>query len=169
MIRTIFVHGSLRKANNKRRSFMLNVDNQNQLFAAMRARSAELNLALRKHDLLAIWTTDEAGEDVQPIAQGFNFGTAPIIHICPHTEGAYGSEAILIWAVVAAVVISVATTMLMSHMNTNSNGSGGGKSTMFNGITNTTDQGGAIPIPYGKRLIIGSTIIASDEDYVNLI
>jgi predicted phage tail protein len=167
MLRKIFIHGSLKKASHIS-EMTLDVDQQNQLFAALRARSTRLDLALRKHREIAIWTTDIYGENAEPVEQGFNFGKAPHIHICPHTEGS-AFIPLVVWAVVAAVVVSVATSMLMAHTTSGANGAGGSKSTMFNGIQNGTDQGGAIPIVQGKRVLVGSTIIASAEDYVNLI
>ena len=151
-------------------SFNLDVDDQHQLFAALRARSTKIDMALRKLGSVALVETDENETKAEAIDDGFRFGDkAETIHVVPHTEGAIVGVPLIVWAIAAAVVVSIATSMLMAHMNTNPNGAGGSKSTMFNGPVNSTDQGGPIPIVYGKRVLIGSTIIASDEDYVNIL
>jgi predicted phage tail protein len=170
VLRQIVLHGSLEKATGES-TISLDVDQQNQLFAALRARSTKCDMALRKYNEVSMWTTDADGTG-DCLIQGMGFGNAQQVHICPHTEGAYipGASELVVYVIIAAVIVIGAVAIsLLSHMQTNSNGAGGGKSTMFNGITNSTDQGGAIPIIYGKRVLVGSTIIGADESYVNLL
>jgi predicted phage tail protein len=168
MIRNIKLHGSLAKAADEV-EFHFDVDTQHELFAAFRAHSSKLDMALRKAGTVSLIATDANGEDARSIHDGFRFGdTAATIDVVAHTEGAYFIIPYL-WYIAVAIVVSVATTMLMSHIQTNSNGSGGSKDTIFNGATNSTDQGGPIPVIYGKKCLVGSTIIAADESFFNTV
>jgi predicted phage tail protein len=169
MIRNIKLHGSLAKAADEV-EMKLDVDTQHELFAALRARSSKLDMALRKAGNVALIATDVDGEDARSIRDGFRFGDkAANIAVVAQTEGAYFIPAIVWWAVAIMAVVQVATTMLMSHVQTNANGSGGAKDTIFNGATNSTDQGGPIPVIYGKKCLVGSTIIAADESFFNTV
>lgn len=168
MLRQIHLIGSLAKAAG-RTDFNLDVDNQNQLLAALRSQNQKLDMSLRGR-AVGIIKSDENDKDLVPVEPGFNFGKAKKIHVGVDTEGADPtgiSETALIIALVA-VAASIAILMTMK-VKTNTNGSGGARSTMFNGAVNTVDQGGAIPVVYGKKVLVGSQIIAVGERYFNTV
>jgi predicted phage tail protein len=170
MLRTIKLYGSLEKvAGNSTLSF--DCDNQQQLFAFFRSFSPAMNLAVRSK-LIGLVGSDENDENLEGIRSGFSFGEkAKTIHVLPMTEGAqyvwaYIAEYVY-QALIVAAVSYIVTRLTMSSINTNPNGPGGKRSTMFNGPVNSTDQGGAIPIICGKKYLVGSTIMAADETYSN--
>lgn len=171
MLRAIKLHGSLDKVVEVS-EFDLDVNTQAELFAALKARSSKLDMALRHAGEVALVSTNLQNEELTVIEPGFSFGsTAAKIHLFPPIEGGWVAYPILtaIVTAIAAAVISYGLTMLLNHMKTNSNGSGGAKSTMFNGPVNSTDQGGPIPIIYGKKVLVGSTVISVAEDYYNTV
>lgn len=96
----------------------------------------------------------------------------PDIHVVPEVEGAIVIPLAWYWVVAIYVAVAVATSYIAAslarHMNSGSNGPGGPQSTMFNGPQNSTDQGGPIPIIYGKQCLVGSTVMATDTDYFNI-
>jgi len=165
MIRDIRVYGTLEKVAG-RKAFRFDCDNQHQLFAGLKAQYPELEMTLRQLKTFSIVSTESDEEkDPKVIEDGFSFSDkSKVIHICPSTEGAWWYVIVLI----ASIVISYAITRLtMPSMNHSS--SGGSRSTMFNGPVTQTDQGGPIPIIYGKKVLTGSTLIAADEDYYNTV
>jgi predicted phage tail protein len=168
MIRTIKLYGALEKAASKS-EYELNVDTQQQLWAALRSKSQKLDIALRRNKV-CIAATDKDGNKAKAIHQGFSFSpAAEVLHIVAHTEGAAVAGIWLVVEMIAvAVVVSVVSSMLISTM-TNKHSSGGQRSTMFNGPINSTEQGGPIPIVYGLKCLVGSTIISVDEDYYNTV
>lgn len=165
MVRDIKLYGSLAKAADGK-SFRFDCNNQHELLAGLKAQCPQLDMALRSTGSVSIvWTKDDEQVDPRNIEDGFRFSDeAKVIHISPATEGAWWYVIVII----ASVVISYAVTRLTMPHNSNSN-SGGGRSTMFNGAVNSTSQGGPIPIIYGKKVLVGSTIMGADEDYYNTV
>jgi predicted phage tail protein len=166
MIRNIRLYGSLAKVA-KQNEFRFDCDNQHQLFAGLKAMCPELDLTLRQLKTFSIVST-ESDDEVEPktVYENFQFGkNAKYIHVCPSTEGAWW----YVFIAIAMAVLSYAVTRLTMPDTNHNNGAGSGRSTMFNGPTNQTDQGGPIPIIYGKKVLVGSTIIAADADYYNTI
>jgi predicted phage tail protein len=165
VIRNIKLHGSLAKAAGVS-DFRLDVNTQHELFLALKAQGPDVDMAMRRAGAVHIVQTGDNDENPAAVEDGFQFSSkAKNLHVAASTEGAWN---FVIYAVIA-LVVSYVTTKLMTHLQTNSNGSGGAKDTMFNGPANTTDQGGPIPIIYGKKVLVGSTIISSDEDYYNIV
>jgi predicted phage tail protein len=169
MIRNIKLYGALKKAT-EHPDFRLDVDNEQHLIAALRSQCNSLDLAVRSGPL-AIVASDASGKTLK-LDEGFNYGKdVDTLHIVLHSEGGYGSEVLI--AIEVAVIVSAAsiiiTRLLTKGLSTNPNGSGGAKSTMFNGAVNSTDQGGPIPQIYGKKVLVGTTIIAADEDSFNTV
>lgn len=166
MIRDIKLYGTLEKIAGQK-SYRFDCDNQTQLFAGLRAQCPELDVPMRSMQTFSLVAT-ESHEETNPtqIQDGFRFSNkAKVIHVAPSTEGAWWY---VIWFLVIAIVSYAITRLTMPHLGGNNN-AGGSRSTMFNGPTNATDQGGPIPIIYGKKVLVGSTIIAVDEDYSNLV
>lgn len=169
MIRNIKLYGGLKKAT-EHPEFRCDVDTPQHLLAALRGQSQSLDMAVRS-GALAVVGTNSTGDTVE-LDQGFNYGKdVDTLHIVQHSEGSYGSEVLI--AIEVAVIVTAAsiiiTRLLTKSLNTNPNGSGGAKSTMFNGAVNSTDQGGPIPQVYGKKVLVGTTIIAADEDSFNTV
>ncbi len=165
MIRNIRLHGSLAKAAGQD-TFRLDVNTQHELFLALKAQGPRVDMALRKAGSVHIVQTGDDDQDPSAVEDGFRFSDkAKNLHVAASTEGAWN---FVIYAVIA-LVVSFAVSKLMTHLQTNSNGSGGAKDTMFNGPVNPTDQGGPIPIIYGKKVLVGAQVIASDEDYFNVV
>jgi predicted phage tail protein len=165
MIRTIVLTETLAKAAGAR-ELRLNVDNPQQLLGALRCYNTPLNMALRQQEV-GLVASDEDDTNLRGLRDGFQFGNANTrIHVVTPTDGAW-------WFVIIAVVMMVVsyavTRLTMSSMQTNANGPGGPKSTMFNGPVNSTDQGGAIPKVFGKKFLVGTEVIASDESYTNIL
>jgi len=172
MIRTIHLHGSLEKAAGTS-TIAFDFDDQKQMFAAINGFSQSLKMAMRKAQFVKIIATDPATENYEAVSEGFNFGKAQTdIHVVPEVEGAIVIPLAWYWVVAIYVAVAVATSYIAAslarHMNSGSNGPGGPQSTMFNGPQNSTDQGGPIPIIYGKQCLVGSTVMATDTDYFNI-
>ena len=169
MLRQIHLMGSLAKAAGQT-DYTLDVDNQNQLFAALRAQNSKLDMVLRNRPV-ALIASDENDQDAKLIKDGFSFSQkAKKIHVGVDTEGAADGGVMEVMAIVALVigVVSIAIMMTMKT-KTGTNGSGGARSTMFNGAVNSVDQGGPITIVYGKKVLVGSQIIAVGEQYFNTV
>jgi predicted phage tail protein len=171
MLREVKLYSSLAKAAGTD-VIQLNVDTQQHLFAALKAHSTSLDMTLRTTESVYIVATDENGENAVSIEPGFGFSsTAKQLHIASSTSGAFPLAAWAIWDIVLVVVmvaVVVISSMLINKLN-GTNNSTGAKSTMFNGPVNSTDQGGAIPIICGKKVLVGSTIISVAEDYYNVV
>jgi len=161
--------GSLAKAAGQT-DYTLDVDNQNQLFAALRSQNSKLDMALRNRPV-ALIASDENDQDAKPIKDGFSFSNkATKIHVGVDTEGAADGGVGEVMFIAALVMAAVSVVIMMTmKTKTNTNGSGGARSTMFNGAVNSVDQGGPITIVYGKKLLIGSQIIAVGEQYFNTV
>jgi predicted phage tail protein len=168
MLRQFQLSGSLAKAAGTE-TFNFDVDNQNQLLAALRAQNQKLDMAMRNRQI-AIVATDKEHGNATLIKEGFTFGEAKTFIVGVPTEGAADGGVLEVMAV-AALVLGVAAIaiQMLTKVKTNTNGSGGARSTMFNGAVNTVDQGGAIPIVYGKKVLVGSQIIAVGEKYFNTV
>jgi len=170
MLRKVHLHGRLKKTAG-REVFDFDCDDQSMLLAAIRNLSPEVDLALREVSKVKIIASDSNAKKAEPVDGGFTFGdNVTDLHIIPHVVGDYSAAAMAIWEQVAiyvavAVATSYVSAMLAPKMPSGSNGAGGLKSIMFNGPINSTDQGGPIPVVYGKKVLIGSTVIAVDIDY----
>jgi predicted phage tail protein len=164
VIRDIYLYGSLEKAAGQKH-FRFDCANQHQLFSGLKSRCPALDMVLRQKRTFHIVATESPDDrNVKQLADGFSFGDkAKIIHISPSTEGAWWYAAELI---IALVVSYVVVRLTMPRLDHNQHGS---RSTMFNGPVNSTDQGGPIPIVYGKKVLVGSTIISAAEEYYNLL
>lgn len=167
MLRTIKLYGSLEKLTGKS-EFVFNCDNQKQLLSGLKCVFPETKKYLREHRTLHMaWGESGDDKNLRPVEQDFQFSNkAKLIHLCAATEGAYFAIPYIIAAVVAVVVSYVITRLMMPSTSNNQQSS---RSTMFNGPVNTTDQGNPIPIIYGKCVMVGSQIIATDEDYYNML
>jgi predicted phage tail protein len=165
MIREIKLYGTLEKVAGVK-SVRFDCDNQHQMFAGLKAMYPDLDMTFRTLKTFAVASTQsEDDTDPKPIQDGFNFSEkAKIIHLAASTEGAWLQ---LAYMVIAMVIAYVVVRLTMPHINQNN--AGGSRSTMFNGPVNATDQGGPIPIIYGKKVLTGSTIMSADEDYYNTI
>lgn len=169
MIRKIHLYGSLAKAAGED-SFEYDVDTQPQLFAMLRRRSPALDMELRRAGQVVICTPDADRKTATCVGQGFNFGKREELHIATHTDGGYFAIPYLVTALIAVVVaVAVAYIGAALMSKNNPNGPGGPKSTMFNGPVNNSDQGGGIQIVYGRKVLVGSTVISVAEDYVNMV
>lgn len=174
MIRNIHLHGSLALATDQS-VYRLDCDDQAMLFAALKSISSSLERALRKVKEVKLISIKLEAEKAEPLEPNFKFGSAVDIHLMPCLEGdivvpaiiaAYGIWATVAYYVAVAIVVTYVAQALSPKMPTGNAGSAGGvKSMMFNGAIQTTDQGGPIPILYGKKLLVGSTVIGSDLDY----
>lgn len=165
MIRTIVLHSKLAKAAGVE-ELHLDVNNPQQLMGALRCQSVALNMALRQQPV-GLVASDEDDSNPRGIHEGFEFGEKnKRIHVVTDTDGSWWYAIVFVIAAIASYAVSRLT---MSSMNTNPNGPGGPKSTMFNGPVNTTDEGGAIPQVFGTKFLVGTEIIASDEEYSNLL
>jgi hypothetical protein len=163
MIREIELHGAFAKAAGAS-TFRYDCDTPKQLYAFLRNITPELDLLLRNRKV-GLVTSQPDNSELESIPPGLSFGEKPKLHVASSTDGAYWIIPYLIEALIMAVVSYVVTRLTMSSVNTNPNGPGGPRSSMFNGPVNSTDQGGPIPIVYGKKFLIGSTIMAADESY----
>jgi predicted phage tail protein len=160
------LYGSLEKIAG-RKDFRFDCDNQHQLFAGLRAQCPALDIPMRQMQTFSLVST-KTEEEVEPrqIEDGFNFGNdEKVIHIAPSTEGAWWY---VLYFIIIAVISYAITRLTMPHMG-GGNNAAGSRSTMFNGTVTQTDQGGPIQIPYGKKVLVGSQLIAADEDYFNLV
>jgi predicted phage tail protein len=165
MLRNIRLYGTLEKLAG-RKDFRFDCDTQQQLFAGLLAQCPKLAIPLRQMKTVHMaWAETEDQKEPKACEQGFRFSNrANYIHMCPSTEGAWPY---VIVAIIAIVVSYAIVRLTMPHMS--SNQSAGSRSTMFNGPVNSTEQGNPIPIIYGKCTLVGSQIIASDEDYYNML
>lgn len=157
MIRNITLHGSLATIAGTD-TYRFDVDNNTQLFSAFRSINPKLSLAMLKCPELAIATQD--GDKIEDGA--FGYGTAPDIHIASAVDGSN------IYVQIALLVISLYLSSRMVNKMTGNNATGQ-KSTMFSGAINSTQQGGAIPIIYGKKCLVGSNVVSSDVQFYNTV
>lgn len=168
MKRNVHLHGSLEKAAGQE-VYRFDCDDQRLMFAGLRAASPALDIALRKAREVKLVGIDASDQRANPIDAGFQFDSSiEDIHIIPAIEGKFAVGALgVVEMIAAAVAVSYVTTLLMPKLSAGTNGAGGAKSTMFNGAINTTDQGGPIPIVYGKKTLVGSVVISVDVDFFN--
>lgn len=155
MKREIYLDGSLAKYLDGGK-ITLDVDNVPQLMAALRAQNEQLNIAIRSASDLYIGIPETEKQDLD-----FGFGNVEEIHLVPATEGAGATY--VAWVAIGLVVALAVRVLTASKMT--GNRAAGQKSTMFSGPINSTQQGGPIPIIYGKKVLVGSTVIASDVQY----
>ncbi len=169
-VRNIHLHGDLGKFGELH---VFNADNLQHLYAGLKARDPKLDYYLRTNKVKVI---GGVGDNIdRDFGEGLNFGAATDIHVVPSTEGAFFIPAIYaaygLWAAVAAVAVEVTIAYvalkMAAKMQTNGNGPGQ-RSNIFSGPVNSTAQGGPIPIIYGKKVLVGSTIISSALQYNNV-
>jgi predicted phage tail protein len=166
-LRKIKLYGSLAKDAGVD-EFNFAFDTVPQLLAVLSSKNPSVAMALRTKEI-GLAASDDNDANPRGHRTGFNFGVNDkVVHVAPMTEGNFVIIPFLIKAAVAIAISYLVTKLTMSHIKTGANGPGGRKSTVFNGPVNSTDQGGAIPVVCGKEFLVGSTIIAAAEEYVNI-
>jgi predicted phage tail protein len=159
MIRNIHLHGNLGKVAGHE-VLKYDADNIPMLVAALRSFSPKLDYELRTSKLKVVggYGTDT----IEDFGEGFGFGKNTDIHVIPNTCGA--------WNIVISIVIEIIIAIVAAHLaaKIDTKNGPGQRTTIFSGPVNSTAQGGPIPIVYGKKVLVGSTIISTAIEYYNV-
>jgi predicted phage tail protein len=163
-------------------TFSLDVDDLVGLLSALEANFNDFRATLRQYRDVAIYKI--TGKRADPLTEdefALSFGAADTILVAASEDGSgpvafatvvewlgeYGSYTLLAAAVYVAVNIAIAFAIsavmkaLSKSPSTSTSTANQNASYLFNGPQNPTEQGGAIPIIYG-RFTVGATVISSD-------
>ena len=81
-------------------------------------------------------------------------------HIVPQAQGATGAEIYIIYGIMLAVAVYAISNIPKVGNYEERNGGKDKQSHIFNGAVNTTEQGQAVPIVYGKMRVGSVTVSA---------